>query len=51
MGSKISEMLTDKEDYDSCVNIMREFTADTAKAFENQGLMQCKSVSNIKGKF
>lgn len=38
MGSKISEMLTDKKDYDSCVNIMREFTADTAKAFGKSGL-------------
>ena len=38
MGSKISEMLTDKKDYDSCVNIMREFTADTAKAFGKAGL-------------
>ena len=38
MGSKISEMLTDKNDYDSCVNIMREFTADTAKAFGKSGL-------------
>ena len=38
MGSKISEMLTDKKDYDSCVNIMREFTADTAKAFGQSGL-------------
>lgn len=38
MGSKISEMLTDKDDYDSCVNIMREFTADTAKAFGKSGL-------------
>lgn len=38
MGSKISEMLTDKKDYDSCVNVMREFTADTAKAFGKSGL-------------
>lgn len=38
MGSKISEMLTDKKDYDSCVNIMREFTADTDKAFGKSGL-------------
>lgn len=38
MGSKISEMLTDKNDYDSCVNVMREFTADTAKAFGKSGL-------------
>lgn len=38
MGNKISEMLTDKKDYDSCVNVMREFTADTAKAFGKSGL-------------
>ena len=38
MGRKISEMLTDKKDYDSCVNVMREFTADTAKAFGKSGL-------------
>lgn len=38
MGSKISEMLTNKKDYDSCVNVMREFTADTAKAFGKSGL-------------
>lgn len=56
MGSKISEMLTDKKDYDSCVNIMREFTADTAKAFGKSGLdamQKCQQQlkEDYKGKY
>ena len=38
MGSKIMSMLADKSSYDDCVNMMREFTADTAMAFSKNGI-------------
>ena len=38
MGSKIMELLGDKQDYDSCVNAMRSFTRDTDDAFVTTGL-------------
>lgn len=38
MGIKIAEMLKGKTDYDTCISEMRKFTADTAKAFGEQGL-------------
>ena len=38
MGSKIMEMLGEHHDYDFCVSMMREFTADTQNAFVTEGL-------------
>ncbi len=38
MGVKISKMLGKNNNYDACVTMMREFTADTANAFVEDGL-------------
>ena len=38
MGSKIQQMLGNKNDYDSCVQIMREFTKETADVFTTIGI-------------
>lgn len=56
MGVKISKMLAEKTDYDTCVSKMREFTERTADAFAIQGLQALKKCRDdlkrrYKGKF
>lgn len=45
MGSKISDLLGEETSYDYCVNAMRAFTADTNKAFVEDGL---KAISDCQ---
>lgn len=47
MGSKIMKLLGDNPDYDYCVNAMRRFSEDTAKAFVTYGL---EAIENCKNK-
>lgn len=42
MGSKIMDMLDGKTSYDDCVNLMREFTKETARVFGEIGISAIK---------